>query len=148
MPTEKPRFTITTSKPIFETISRLAYLQNSSRSQVINELLESVHPPLMRTVALLEAAQEAPEQVKAGLSQTVMDLERELAGNVGSGLAQMDWLMRQMTPDAAAKAGSASPAAASTTPPSNTGVPPNRKKGTTARKASNTAKKRQKRVGG
>lgn len=80
-----------------ETVSRLAKLQGRSKSAVINDLLESVHPPLMRTVALLEAAQDAPQQVKAGLRQTVLDLERELVGNTGSGLAQMDWLRTKFT---------------------------------------------------
>lgn len=103
MPTNKPRFTITTSRPVFETVSRMADLQGRSKSAVVNDLLEAVHPPLMRTVALLEAAQEAPERVKEGLRTTVLEMEREMAGSVGSGLAQMDWLLAQTTQRPAAE---------------------------------------------
>jgi len=97
MPTDKPRITITTSKPIYETISRAAALQGVSKSQVVNELLEAVHPPLMRTVALLEAARDAPQQVKDGLRDTVEKLEMELAGDYGKTLSQLDWLAAKTT---------------------------------------------------
>lgn len=93
MPTSKPRITITTSKPIYDTISRMAQLQGISKSQVINELLEAAHMPLMRTVALLEAAQDAPKQVRDGLRESVESLEMELYGNMGKSLAQLDWLV-------------------------------------------------------
>lgn len=96
MPTTKPRITITTSQPIYETITRMAALQGVSKSAVVNELLEAVHPPLMRTIALLEAAQEAPRQVKQGLHDTVRDLELELTGSLGKQLAQLDWLTAQL----------------------------------------------------
>lgn len=126
MPTEKPRFTITTSKPIFETVSRLADLQGVSKSHVINDLLEAIHPPLMRTVALLEAAQEAPLQVREGLKSTVLDMEREMAGTVGSAIGQMDWLQNQLRAPQGGRdtTGPAAvrPARGGRTPHSNTGV--------------------------
>lgn len=96
MPTEKPRFTITTSKPIYETISRLAKLQRRSKSAVVNELLEAVHDPLRRTLVLLEAANEAPKQVRDGLRATIEQLEYELTGDLGKGQAQLDLLINQM----------------------------------------------------
>lgn len=126
MPTEKPRFTITTSKPIFETVSRLAQLQGVSKSHVVNDLLEAVHPPLMRTVALLEAASDAPQQVRSGLRQTVLDMERELAGSVGSSINQMDWLTAKLrdAPEGQDSSGPGAPrsGADSLPPHSNTGV--------------------------
>ena len=97
MPTSKPRITITTTQPIAETIGRLATLQGCSKSHVVNDLLEAVHPPLMRTVALLEAAQEAPRQVRAGLHDTIHALEMEITGDLGKSLAQMDWLTGKLT---------------------------------------------------
>ena len=93
MPTERPRITITTTKPIYETVTRMAELTGASKSTVINDLLESVHPPLMRTIALLEAANEAPQQVKDGLAGTFEELERQLVGDLGKSLAQLDWLI-------------------------------------------------------
>jgi len=97
MPTSKPRITITTKQPIYETISRMAALQGVSKSHVINELLEAVHPPLMRTIALLEAARDAPKAVQDGLRQSVDALEMELTGDLGKSLAQVDWLIGKTT---------------------------------------------------
>ena len=97
MPTTKPRITITVNKPIYETITRMAMLQGVSKSHVINELLESVHPPLMRTVALLEAARDAPDQVKNGLRNTLDAMELELVGTLGQNLSQLDFLVGKMT---------------------------------------------------
>lgn len=101
MPTKKPRVTVTLSPYVAETISRLAQLQGVSRGYVIADLIESVHPPLMRTVALLEAAIEAPEQVRSGLMSTIEELERELESATGANLAQMDWLTSQFAAGAA-----------------------------------------------
>jgi hypothetical protein len=47
----------------------------------------------MRTVALLEATAEAPKQVREGLLKTIEDMERQMVGSAGSGMAQLDWLL-------------------------------------------------------
>lgn len=138
MPTNKPRFTITTSQPIYETVSRLAKLQGVSRSHVINDLLEAIHPPLMRTVALLEAAQEAPNQVRDGLRSTVMDMEREMAGSLGSSLHQMDWLTKKLRAPAGSRDTSGPAALAS----SDEGLPPYTNRGVRIQKSAPKAKKR------
>ncbi|WP_460985719.1 hypothetical protein, partial [Staphylococcus aureus] len=67
MPTLKPRVAVTLENQTHEVISRLASLQKRSRSAVIADLLDSIVPALSRTVALLEAAREAPNEVKRGL---------------------------------------------------------------------------------
>ena len=141
MPTDKPRFTITTSKHIFETVDRLAKLQGVSKSYVINDLLEAIHPPLMRTVALLEAAQDAPDQVKDGLRETILDLERELTGSAGSALAQMDWLTAQFAHPTESREALGSAAGGASTPPSNTGVPHLQKTNQKPKKPRSYAKK-------
>ena len=93
MPTSKPRIAITLEPRVYETIERLAQLQRKSRGSVVAELVTSIHEPLMRTVALLDAAQQAPEDVKAGLRGVIEGVESQLVGTVGGTLAQMDWLI-------------------------------------------------------
>lgn len=141
MPTNKPRFTITTTKPVYDTVARLAALQGKSKSSVVNELLEAIHPPLMRTVALLEAAQDAPEEIKRNLRSTVLDMERDIAGSAGSGLAQMDWLLGKFHhggKGAEDRRQPAGPISAPATPHSNTGVPTTKtRKPTTRARRSN-----------
>lgn len=97
MATTKPRIQVTVSCPVYETISRMAKLQGTSRSAIVSELLDTVHPPLMRTVALIEAAMEAPAQVKQGLRVTVEAIEAQLVATAGGGIAQMDWLLQGLT---------------------------------------------------
>uniref|UniRef100_UPI00287F8070 hypothetical protein n=1 Tax=Pseudomonas aeruginosa TaxID=287 RepID=UPI00287F8070 len=67
MPTIKPRVQVTLEPSTHEVIERLAALQGCSRGAVIADLIDSVAPALGRTVALLEAAREAPAQVRQGL---------------------------------------------------------------------------------
>lgn len=96
MATNKPRITISMSPNLHETFKRFAQLQGRPMSSVIVEILESIHPPLMRTIALLEAAQDAPKQVRDGLRSTVENMEMEFTRQQVGALAQMDWLFGQM----------------------------------------------------
>lgn len=92
MPTRKPRVVVTLNPYVHGTIARLAELQGRSRGAVISDLLEGVHPPLMRTVALLDAARNAPRKVVDDLRDTLEGMEREMVGAAGSGLENMEWL--------------------------------------------------------
>jgi len=65
-------------------------------SRIISDLVASTAEPLRRTVALMEAAREAPEEVKAGLRATVASMERELYGVLGYTCGQIDWLTSEM----------------------------------------------------
>lgn len=93
MPTVKPRVTITLEQGTHDVIDRLATLQGRTRGVVIAELLDEVVPALSRTVALLEAAAAAPEQVKAGLRAVVEGVHRDLVAVSGDGIGQLDMLL-------------------------------------------------------
>ena len=96
MPSKKPRINLTVPQNLNETLARLAELQGRSRSAVVVDLLEAIHPPLMRTVATLEAAQAAPKELRENLRQTVEDMEREINAALGCGIEQMDMLLQQL----------------------------------------------------
>lgn len=96
MPTTKPRVQVTMEPHDHEVIARLAKLQGRTRGAVIADLLHEVIPALARTVALLEAAAEAPEQVKKGLRSVVDSVHDELVATAGHGIAQMDWLLSEL----------------------------------------------------
>lgn len=93
MPTAKPRVTITLEQSTHDVIERLAALQGRTRGVVIAELLDEVVPALSRTVALLEAAAAAPQQVKAGLRAVVEGVHRDLVAVSGDGIGQLDMLL-------------------------------------------------------
>ena len=96
MATDKPRITITLNPHVYATLKRMSELGKQPMSTIISELLDAVHEPFMRTVALLDAASQAPKQVKDGLRQSFETVERELYGVVGYSVAQMDWLTEQL----------------------------------------------------
>lgn len=114
MATDKPRITITLNPHVYATLKRMSELGGQPMSSIISELLDSVHEPFMRTVALLDAAAQAPKQVKDGLRQSFEAVERDLYGVVGYSVAQMDWLTEQLgkPPEGVAERQGASPAAA------------------------------------
>jgi hypothetical protein len=93
MATRKKRITISLPVHVYETLSRLSALQKRPMSSTVTELLEGVHMPLMRTVALLEAASEAPKHVREQLIATASQLEDELQDSVGGSLDQIDWVL-------------------------------------------------------
>lgn len=95
MATKRARFTISLNPHMYATLKRLSELGGQPLSTIVSEILESVHEPFMRTVALMEAAASAPREVKDGLRQTVENVERELYGTIGYSTAQIDWLTEQ-----------------------------------------------------
>lgn len=127
MPTDKPRITITFPPNLKATISRFAELQGRSFGAVVVDLLETIHDPLMRTLAILDAAREAPEEVKRGLRQVFDDVERETVASAGAGLAQMDWLLVRLREESSKASAGGQP------PHSNTGVRSARKGSARAR---------------
>jgi len=96
MPTHKPRINLTVPQHLNETFSRLAELQGRSRGAVIVELLIAIEPSMRRTIATLEAAQDAPKELRENLRKTVEDMEKELTAALGGGVQQMDMLLQQL----------------------------------------------------
>lgn len=96
MPTIKPRVQVTLEPYDHEVIERLAALQGRTRGAVIADLLHEVIPALARTVALLEAAASAPEQVKKGLRRVVDSVHDDLVRVSGDSIKQMDFLLSEL----------------------------------------------------
>jgi hypothetical protein len=93
MPTAKPRIAVTLNQHTFEVIARMAELQGCSRGSVVSEMMDAVAPALTRTVALLEAAADAPQQVRDGLRSVVEATHNDLVEVSGDTLRQMDFLL-------------------------------------------------------
>lgn len=101
MSTDKPRITISLDPHVYATIKRMSQLGAQPMSSIISEMLGTVHEPLMRTVAFLEAAAEAPQQVRDGLRKSFEAVERDLYAAAGHTVSQMDWLTQQLKPGGA-----------------------------------------------
>jgi uncharacterized membrane protein YccC len=95
MPTAKPRITITLSDDQHRLLSTLGELQGESMSSIVVDLLESVRPPLERLVQVLQAAKDAPENVRKELKKSAEIAEAEHMPLVTSMVGQLD-LMLQM----------------------------------------------------
>lgn len=97
MPTTKPRVQVTLEPETHNIIERLAALQGRTRGAVIADLIDSVAPAIGRTVALLEAALEAPEKVKQGLLEAVTAAHAEIASFAGEGHQRLDSFMEELS---------------------------------------------------
>ncbi len=96
MPTLKPRVAVTLENQTHEVISRLASLQKRSRSAVIADLLDSIVPALSRTVALLEAAREAPNEVKRGLISVIEGIHEDFVAVSGKSTGDLDEFINRL----------------------------------------------------
>lgn len=126
MPTLKPRVQVTLEPATHEVIERFARLQNRTRGSIISELLDSIAPPLARTVALLEAAQEAPKSVKQGLRSVVDGLHGELVAVTGEANVAFQRLEAIMSEEKGSSAQGSTPV--SVTRGSGTDTPPSKKR--------------------
>lgn len=105
MATTKPRITISLNPHVYATIKRMSELGGQPMASIVSEMLDTVHEPLMRTVAFLEAAAEAPKQVKDGLRQSFEAVERDVYAAAGHTVAQIDWLTDQLKPGGSERRG-------------------------------------------
>lgn len=69
MPTDNPRVNVTLSPSLHTVVTKLAQLQRVSKASVLRELLETVEPMLVQTVALMEAAQQAQSETRTRLAK-------------------------------------------------------------------------------
>lgn len=90
MPTAKPRITISLNQHTYDVISSLAALQGTSRAGVVGDIIESISGALGRTVALLEAAANAPQEVKSGLVQSIESIHGDLVAACGDSTARLE----------------------------------------------------------
>lgn len=86
MATKKTRIAVTLTDKTYQTFSRLAELQGRSKASVAAELMEEVAPMFESTVALLQAAKEAPEKTKERLLTAFAELERDIAKSMDTDL--------------------------------------------------------------
>ncbi len=96
MPTIKPRIAVTLPPHVGETYKRMAALQGRSAAAVAADLLVAAHEPLCRTLAVLEAARDAPRQVLEGIREAAEETERDLTRAYAGGLNQLDWIMERV----------------------------------------------------
>ena len=77
---------------MYDVIDQFAKAQGVTFSAVINDTFTGILPPLKRTLALLQAASEAPKQVQNGLRQTLDDIEMQVIGDYAKHSANLDWI--------------------------------------------------------
>jgi hypothetical protein len=90
MPTANPRTQVTLSPSLDLLVTRLARLQQSSKSQVLRELLEAAEPALQRAVLLMEAASSARDSVLDGLAQSLSEAQDVVEAQLAQHLGRLD----------------------------------------------------------
>lgn len=134
MPTLNPRTNVTLSPSLDLLLTRLAQHQQSSKSQVLRELLEAAEPALQRAVTLMDAASRASVSVRSGLAKSLnmaQDVaERELAAHLNhfDGMAdlvsQAEGIRGRKRAGAGGRASKAQPSRSHPPPPGGAAVDP------------------------
>lgn len=90
MPTLNPRITVTLRPSTAATLRRLSELTGNSQSAMVSELLEESEPVFQRMTAVLEAAQKAQKEAKAGVVEGMERAQSRLEESLGLVRAQFD----------------------------------------------------------
>ncbi len=111
MPTAKPRIQVSLTTSQYELISRLAKLQHRSRSAIVAEMWESIHPVLERVAVAMQAAARAQASAKASVEKSVALAEESLRPMVAQALGQLDLLTMDLEEHAVEPRADAAPEA-------------------------------------
>lgn len=123
MPTLKPRITITLTEHQHEVLHRMSKLGGDSMSAIVVDMLDTVLPMLERVVATMQAAADAPKEVKESMKASFGKAEQEVLPQLELLMGQLDGLFvpAGVSALAGAPAGSSNPKP-SRPPTSNRGV--------------------------
>lgn len=123
MPTSKPRITITLTEHQHQVLSSLAKLQKVSMSAIVVDFLDTTIPVLERLTGVLEAAANAPQEVRDKIRQSAEAAEMAY-GHLPAEIEGQLGLMIEAAAGVEALTSDAAPAAAEDVrpPTSNRGV--------------------------
>ncbi len=90
MPALSPRVQVSLSPSLDSLVERMAALQRISKSQVIRDLLQAAEPALVRAVALMQAAEGAPQQLLDQLGGSLLRAQERIEDQAAAALARLD----------------------------------------------------------
>lgn len=93
MPTLKPRITITLSEHQHAVLSRMSALGKDSMSTIVVDMLDTMLPVLERVVVALQAAADAPIELRNGMVESFEKAEKEVSGYMAAAMGQLDLLV-------------------------------------------------------
>lgn len=105
MPTKNPRLSVVLSPALASTLAALSAETGDSAASIVRGLVEQTHPALQRMLQLLQAANKAKGQVRAGVGQTLDRVVEDL--EIASAIAdvRMASVVRDLVDDAQAVKG-------------------------------------------
>ena len=93
MPTTKPRITITLSEHQHAVLSKMSALGKDSMSTIVVDMLDTMLPVLERVVIALQAAADAPIELRNGMVKSFEKAEKEVSGYMAAAMGQLDLLV-------------------------------------------------------
>jgi hypothetical protein len=93
MPTTKPRITVTLTDHQHEVLSRMSGLSRTSMSAIVVDMLDTALPMLERVVSMMQAAADAPQQVREGMVASFERAERDLLPQLNGMMGQLEMLL-------------------------------------------------------
>lgn len=102
MPTINPRVQVTLSPSLDVLVQSLASHANSSKSQVLRELLEAAEPALRRAVALMDAASKVTQEVHTGFAQSLDHAQTRIEKSMHQAMSALDGMTGDLVSQAEA----------------------------------------------
>lgn len=99
----KNRLTISIDADIYELITEMARLQGNTKSECLNDLLRSVHPPMRSLVVLLQSAENAPRAMQESIRDSFAKHEKHLLESTGAIEANVYTAIEQAMQDSGAE---------------------------------------------
>ena len=90
MPTKKPRITITITDEQYAVLQDLSNVTGQSMSAAVVDLLETALPVLSRVAAVLEAAKNAPKEMRSGIAESFRQVEEQMMPLLAATNAQLE----------------------------------------------------------
>lgn len=101
MATTKPRITITLEPRTYEVVSRMAKAGGESMSAVVTGIVDLAVPSFERAVAIVERAQSAGDEVRAGIKSALDRADRDLMPMLLEAVKQSDMFLAGVGHEAA-----------------------------------------------
>lgn len=90
MPTSNPRITVTLQPAVHALLRRMSELTGNSQSALVSEILEQSSPVFERVVRVLEAANEAKEEMRGKVAADLANAQAKLERQLGLSFEAID----------------------------------------------------------
>lgn len=99
MPAQNPRLTVTLKPSTYAQIQQVSRLTGNSQSAMVAEILEQSEPVFTRLIQVLEAAQQAKDELRTKAASNMAVAQARIEQQIGLALGEFDGLTGNLLED-------------------------------------------------